>query len=222
MRPLLVLALGALLLPGCNNKIKKYHDKIDAMDVTHHNSAGAPGVALGRLEPVTDGAAAQGAAAGGNVAIEVFEVEMATRVAKTIQPDDLAKASGNAARKYMEESGPYPVSEESNWRLEITTLDWGITADVDQPAQAWVSLDASAYGPKGKRIWRRSLVCQQPLVPDLAAASDVTQTAVNIGSVRAMTDEELWQAFRAVSRECGREVGEKLNRTIAKAREKDK
>ncbi|MCB9763099.1 MAG: hypothetical protein H6739_25080 [Alphaproteobacteria bacterium] len=216
----LLLAAALVALGGCNNKIRKYANNIDNMAVSGVNQAGPPQVSLGRMAAPTEDAAAQGAAAAGNVVIEVFEVEMVTRLSQLVSPTDLTEASTTAVGNAMDKNGPYPVDESSRWQFQVGVTGFGVQGDIDDPAHAWISLDASAYGPKGKRIWRRSLHCQQDLAAYMASATGVTQTALNIGMIRAMSDEDLLGVYDQLARQCGRDAAAKLNRTIQKAKAK--
>lgn len=217
------IMLGAAMLAlsgGCNNKIKKYADQINAMSVDQQNTAGPPQVSLGRIAAPVEDAAATGAATAGNMVIEVFEVQLITRLSGLVSPGELAKVSRETATNAMNSSGPYPVDESSRWRLVLTTTGWGISADVDQPASAWISIDASAYGPKGKRIWRRSVSCSRDLSGYMPSGMATTQTAVNIGMVTGMSDADLLAVYDDVARQCGQDVASRLNSTIQRAKSK--
>lgn len=215
--------LGAAMLAlagGCNNKIKKYANQIDAMSVDQQNTAGPPQISLGRIAAPAEDAAATGAATAGNMVIEVFEVQMVTRLSGLVSPGELSKVSRESAILAMNNRGPYPVNPESRWQLVLTTTGWGISADLEQPASAWILIDASAYGPKGKRIWRRSVQCNRDMTPYMPSAQSATQAAVNIGMISGMSDADLLSVYDDVARQCGQQVADRLNTTIQRAKSK--
>lgn len=210
---LLVLAL----LAGCNNKIKKYADQIDNMSVYQQMEATGPTVALGRYE-VPANAGPNAAETAANAIITAFEVEMAQRLDRVLAPKKLSEITLDSATQAMNNQGPYPVNQESRWQFHFDMVEYGISGGLGSPVVAHVDIDAQVFGPKGKRIWRRYVSCETPLGPDLPMADNISQTAVNIGTLAGMTDADLRQAFDAAAERCGRETVDRLRGTISRAK----
>lgn len=217
MTRIALLVALALTVAGCNNKIKKYADKIDAMSVYHAMEAGGPSVSLGRWA-LPEGAQGETAESVANALLAAFEFEMAQRLAQVLRPVSLSEIAAGSATQAMNNNGPYPVDPQSRWQLHLDLVDYGVSGGVGSEATVYVNLDAQVYGPKGKRIWRRGVYCSQPLAPNLGAPGSVAQTAANVAVISGMTDRELRQAFDDVATWCGREAVDRLRGTVSRAK----
>lgn len=222
MKRLLLGLVGLSMLLGCNNRIKKYAPRIEGMSMSSHDNTGGPSVSLGRLEAPGEGAGAAQVAAvtAGNMTIEVAEVELLARLDRRVAMPQVSASVGAAMANRMQKQGPFPVDATSRWRIETSVNSWGIDGDIDQAAEAWVSVGARGFGPKGRRIWSTGVRCERELVGYLPGAEQATQTALNIGMLRAIEDEVLVGVYDELAKECGRELAGRLNRVIQIGREK--
>ena len=213
--PLVALALLAM---GCNSKIKKYADNIDNMALYPQQQAAMPSVNMGSATVPVDGVAGQVANAATDVIIDGFEIEMANRLNKIIEPDRLTERMGTATEEFMNEKGPFPVNQDSRWQLYVNMNGWGLTASESSVASAYMYLDIEGYGPKGKRIYRRSLTCTIPLSSYVGLSVGAAQTAANIGAITGMSDKELRKVFQDLSEYCGREAAMQLKQVVGRAK----
>lgn len=219
-----LLGLALVASAGCNAKIKKYATRIDAMSVTADAGMGDVRVNMGDfVAPEGAGEAGAAAVTAGNVAVDIAEGELEARLRGLLDADALARASGERLVGYMTEVGPFPADEGSRWKLFIEVNAMGIEGGVGQEASAFVTVNAEAVGPKGRRIWTDYETCRQPLGPHVDN-TDVMSSAVNvgiaIGTLKGMSNAELNAIFETLAVDCGREVGESLNRVIQKGRAK--
>lgn len=223
-RPTLLLALVFTVLwtgAGCNNKIKKYADKIQSMSVYQATSATRPSVDLGHWDlPLDDkgnpipGETAESVA---NAVIDAFSIELAGRVDREINPERLTEALVASATDAMNQRGPYPVDPQSRWQLQLTLFSYGLDGGVHSDATAFVAIDAEVFGPKGKRIWRRQVSCADRVGPSLPSGG-VAQTAVNMAALAKISDRELRSVFDSVADRCGAEVVDHLRQTVSRAK----
>jgi hypothetical protein len=95
---------------------------------------------------------------------------------------------------------------------------WGLTASESSVASAYMYLDIEGYGPKGKRIYRRSLTCTIPLSSYVGLSVGAAQTAANIGAITGMSDKELRKVFQDLSEYCGREAAMQLKQVVGRAK----
>ncbi|MEY3214447.1 MAG: hypothetical protein RIT28_4928 [Pseudomonadota bacterium] len=218
MKKLVPLVALALLAMGCNSKIKKYADNIDNMALYPQQQASMPSVNMGSATVPVDGVAGQVANAATDVIIDGFEIEMANRLNKIIEPDRLTERMGTATEEFMNEKGPFPVNQDSRWQLYVNMNGWGLTASESSVASAYMYLDIEGYGPKGKRIYSRSLTCTIPLSSYVGLSVGAAQTAANIGAITAMSDKELRKVFQDLSEYCGREAAMQLKQVVGRAR----
>ena len=216
--PPTLVALG-LVLGGCGH-LKRVVNQIDAVAVVDGEGAPGPSVTFGRLEVTENSVAESAVAAATNVAIDVFEVEMATRLTRLLSTDNLSMNTARSTSNRLEKRGPFAVDPASTWKLDVAITSWGLSADVDEPARAWTQLVGSLRGSDGKRVWSRSLSCSEPLAPDTFLGGSTAQVAMNVGTVRATPDAELQRAFRELARGCARDLVDKLDVAVAKARAK--
>jgi hypothetical protein len=213
--PLVALALLAM---GCNSKIKKYADNIDSMALYPQQQAPMPSVNMGSATVPVEGVAGQVANTATSVIIDGFEIEMANRLNKIIEPDKLTERMGTATQEFMNEKGPFPVNQDSRWQLYVNMNGWGLTANESSVASAYMYLDIEGYGPKGKRIYSRSMTCTIPLSSYVGLSVGAAQTAANIGAITAMSDKELRKVFQDLSEYCGREAAMQLKQVVGRAK----
>lgn len=218
MTKLVPLVALALLAMGCNSKIKKYADNIESMALYTQQQAPMPGVNMGSASVPVDGVAAEVANAATGVIIDGFEIEMANRLNKIIEPDKLTERMGASVEDFMNTKGPYPVNPESRWQLYVNMNGWGLSASESSVASAYMYLDIEGYGPKGKRIYRRSMTCTIPLSSYVGLSVGAAQTAANIGAITAMSDKELRKVFQDLAEYCGREAAMQLKQVVGRAK----
>ena len=218
---LLALALPLLVSVGCaNKKLIAASGDIDALTLTHTTGSSVASVSFGDMAVPEDADVATTAtAAATNVTIDVFEVEMAVRLNKEVDAENLSMNTARAAGKRLDKHGPVPSAEEARYRLDIELYGWGMNASTTEPAQAWTNLYAQLYAPSGERIWRRSLSCTSPMSHD-TGVDGVAQVALSIGMIRAMNEDELRKSYRTLSRVCGRQTVDAFAAALAKAKRK--
>jgi len=221
MSRLLPIALPLALSVGCvNKKLIAASGDIDALALTHTTGASVASVSFGDMAiPEDADVVTTATAAATNVTIDVFETEMAVRLNKEVDAENLSMNTARAAGNRLDKHGPVPSAEEARYRLDIELYGWGMNASTTDPAQAWTNLYAQLYAPSGERIWRKTVSCYSPMSSD-TGVDGVAQVALSIGMIRSMSEDELRKSYRTLSRVCGRQTVDAFGDALAKAKRK--
>ena len=216
------LPLVLLMSSGCALKQLKAHaNSMESLAVTNTMAAPVATVSFGdlALPDETTNVVAIAETAAANVTIDIFEVQMGQRLNEEVNATNLSNNTSRAASQRLDKRGPLPSVEEGGYRMDLVLQGWGLSASTTDPAQAWTSLGIEVYAPAGERIWRKSISCAEPLAAN-TLLNGVTQMTVSIGTVTAMSEEDLKKTYRELARVCARDAVDTFAGALAKAKAK--
>jgi hypothetical protein len=225
MKALLSIICLNLGLTACGPKLHNYVMDIDQINVRAEREPLPPTVDLGEMEEDAnnDGKVTgrEHAAVATNMGVDVFEVSFQQRLDGQVRQQQLITDVAQNIRQNMERnSGPFPLSPKSGWRMVTTISHWGITTGWSGAADSYITIRTDLWSPGSDHVWSDYQKCYRDLAPD--RFSDRGQVASNVAALGAISDSQIIRTFTELAAECGRKVAQEFRSDVSKARAKAK
>ena len=205
----------AILIGGCHARFKKLAPTIDAVHtqilVTTGPNVELGHIAMGSSDPEANALLGVVNAAV-NIAQEVQEVDLTTRIAGAVHPADIASSLDQGLAETLGSGPPFAYDGEAGALLQLEIIDYGMyVPSLGAPGTFTFTARARVYTADGKKAYRNVESCSTG-VGDPEAGAVVLGVVNNVKQLKEMSDEQINETFAAVARYCGSKFVTKIRK----------
>lgn len=211
-----ILALSALVLPlatGCHAKFKKEAPTLGEVRV-QMVTTGGPYVQLGQVDVPQENSLLAVAAVAVNVAQAVRGADVAQRIEKAVNVDDVNLAFDEGVAATLDAGPPFAWTDrkDANATMQVEVLSYGLMVPyLGAPGVFTYDLRVRIYKKDGDRVYTTHHDCA--VGAGTPGVGEVVLGVVdNVREIDKMSDAEINDAFATMARWCAQSFVVKMRR----------
>ena len=213
MKARFLVVVCVLLSASCHGRFKRFAADADIVHLEAvvsstavvHLSEGAYNQTGTVAEALVDAAVTASA--------QVASGEVRGRLEAVLRPEDIGKLVQSDATELIGNGPPFAASgDPPDGTIQIDVVSYGIRQSGGGPA-FFANYRVRGYrSDNGKKMYKASAACQDNAFYTVSTPANIVGTAVTIGHLQSMSDEELRQAVENVVKRCTSRVVAKIRK----------